>query len=266
MRLLILSDLHREVWGDTPVGIDLAVSSPDVVILAGDIDNDVACVQWAERTFAGIPTLYVSGNHEGYCHRIDEVERRIEKACATSPTVKYLQQTELVIGDVRFLGCTLWTDFELFGEDRRHESMSASLRGINDYRLIRLSNKGGRTLHPADTAEWHDRHAFWLRERLAMPFDGRTVVITHMAPSFNSVASRYRDDILSCAFASCLEDLVSQADLWVHGHMHDSFDYSVGRCRVVCNPRGYPGRTKQAENARFDPNFVVQIDNGSSQA
>ena len=65
MRLLILSDLHREVWGDTPVGIDLAVSRPDVVILAGDIDNGASCVQWAERTFPGIPTLYVSGNHEG---------------------------------------------------------------------------------------------------------------------------------------------------------------------------------------------------------
>lgn len=259
MRLLILSDLHREVWGDTPVGIDLAVSRPDVVILAGDIDNGASCVQWAERTFPGIPTLYVSGNHEGYRHPIDEVERRIAEACATSSTVEYLQQREVLIGGVRFLGCTLWTDFELFGEDRRHEAMMASLRALNDYRLIRLANQGNRTLHPADTAEWHDRHAFWLRERLATPFDGPTVVITHMAPSLGSVAPRYRDDVLSCAFASGLEDLVSQADLWIHGHMHGSFDYSVGRCRVVCNPRGYPGRTMQVENMRFDPNYVIQV-------
>lgn len=264
MRLLILSDLHREVWGETPVGIDLADSCPDVVLLAGDIDSDASCVHWAERAFPSIQTLYVSGNHESYCNRIDEVERRIEEACATSATVEYLQQKEVRIDGVRFLGCTLWTDFELYGQDRRHEAMSASLRALNDYRLIRLTNNGGRSIHPADTAEWHARHAFWLRQRLAMPFDGPTVVITHMAPSSGSVAPRYQDDILSCAFASSMEDLVAQADLWVHGHVHESFDYSIGRCRVVCNPRGYPGRAGQAENARFDPNYVVEV--GATQS
>lgn len=259
MRLLILSDLHREVWGEMPIGIDLEAGRPDVVILGGDIDNGIGGVEWAQRAFPDIPTLYVSGNHEAYCDRIDEVERRIARVCAASPTVDYLQQKEVYIGGVRFLGCTLWTDFELFGKDRKHEAMSAALRGINDYRLIRLTSQGGRTLHPTDTAEWHDQHTFWLSERLAMPFDGPTVVITHMAPSLGSVAARYRNDILSCAFASSLEDLVSQADLWVHGHMHNSYDYAIGRCRVVCNPRGYPSRTGQAENDRFDPNFTVHV-------
>ena len=259
MRLLILSDLHREVWGETPLGIDLEVSRPDVVVLAGDIDNNASGVEWARRAFPGITTLYVSGNHEGYCDRIDEVERRIAKACAASPNVEYLQQKEVSMGGVRFLGCTLWTDFELFGKGRRHEAMTASLRAINDFRLIRLTSQGGRTLHPSDTAEWHDRHSFWLRERLAMPFDGPTVVITHMAPSWGSVAARYSEDILSSAFASDLDDLVSRADLWVHGHMHDSFDYQLGRCRVVCNPRGYPSRTGQTENQRFNPNWVVEV-------
>lgn len=167
----------------------------------------------AQDANSGVGQVLDMPHHEGYRHPIDEVERRIAEACATSSTVEYLQQREVLIGGVRFLGCTLWTDFELFGEDRRHEAMMASLRALNDYRLIRLANQGNRTLHPADTAEWHDRHAFWLRERLATPFDGPTVVITHMAPSLGSVAPRYRDDVLSCAFASGLEDLVSEADL-----------------------------------------------------
>ena len=30
----------------------------------------------------------------------------------------------------------------------------------------------------------------------------------------------------------------SRAQLWIHGHTHDSFDYVVNGTRVVCNPRG----------------------------
>jgi len=265
MRLLILSDLHREVWGEMPVGIDLSVSRPDVVILAGDIDADAGSVAWAERTFRGIPTLYVAGNHEGYCGRIDDVERQIAKACAASPSVEYLQRRELVIAGVRFLGCTLWTDFALFGGDRRHEAMSACLRAISDFRLIRVASSGGRTLHPTDTATWHEDHASWLRQRLATPFPGPTVVITHMAPSPSSVAPRYRDDLLSAAFASDLDELVAQADVWIHGHMHDSFDYLLGGCRVVCNPRGYPQRNGSPENQNFNPNLVVEVPGSDGQ-
>lgn len=259
MRLLILSDLHREVWGEMPIGIDLSVSRPDVVILAGDIDADAASVAWAERTFPRIPTLYISGNHEGYCGRIDDVERQIAKACAASPTIEYLQRREVVIGGVRFLGCTLWTDFALFGDDRRDDAMAAARDAINDFRLVRITNQGGRTLQPADTAAWHDDDTFWLRLRLATPFSGPTVVVTHMAPSAASVAPRFRESLLSAAFASDLEDLVAQADVWIHGHTHDSCDYLVGRCRVVCNPRGYPQRNGSTENPRFDPHLVVEV-------
>ena len=259
MRLLILSDLHREVWGEMPIGIDLSVSRPDVVILAGDIDADAGSIPWAERTFPGIPTLYVSGNHEGYCGRIDDVQRQIAKACATSPTVEYLQRREVVIGGIRFLGCTLWTDFCLFGDDRRGEAMAAARDAINDFRLVRITDQGGRTLQPADTAAWHDDDASWLRLHLATPFPGPTIVVTHMAPSPASVAPRFQGSLLSAAFASDLDALVAQADVWIHGHMHDSFDYSIGNCRVVCNPRGYPQRDGSPENLRFDPNFVVAV-------
>lgn len=259
MRLLVLSDLHLEIWGNLPLGLDLDSTCPDVVVLAGDIHSGPAAVKWAEETFRYIPTLYVSGNHEGYGDRIDEVEQRIAEACAASPTVTYLQQTEAVIGGVRFLGCTLWTDFALFGEDQRHEAMLAAQRAMSDYRVIRLAKRSGRRLHPIDTLTWHQRHASWLAERLASPFDGPTVVVTHMAPSRGSLAQRFESDLVSSAFVSEREELVAQADVWIHGHTHDSFDYRVGRCRVVCNPRGYPQRNGDPENPRFDPNLIVEV-------
>ncbi|MGW8390236.1 hypothetical protein [Pseudoduganella sp. HUAS MS19] len=49
MRLLILSDLHREFWEKRQVSFDLACLSPDVVVLAGDIDTgDARSIQWAQ--------------------------------------------------------------------------------------------------------------------------------------------------------------------------------------------------------------------------
>lgn len=259
MRLLVLSDLHLEIWGSMPLEMDLDSTCPDVVVLAGDIHSGSAAVKWAEETFRYIPTIYVSGNHEGYCNRIDEVEHHIAEACAASSTVTYLQQAQLVLRGVRFLGCTLWTDFALFGGERRHEAMVAAQQAMSDYRVIRLARRGGRKLHPVDTLTWHERQVSWLAERLAAPFDGPTVVVTHMAPSRGSLATRFESDLVSGAFVSELDELVAQADVWIHGHTHDSFDYRVGRCRVVCNPRGYPRRNGAPENPRFDPNLVLEV-------
>ena len=51
----------------------------------------------------------------------------------------------------------------------------------------------------------------------------------------------------------------TRACLWVHGHTHDSFDYTINGTRVVCNPRGYVIDGVN-ENARFDPDLVIAID------
>src|SRR3546814_8149246 len=99
---------------------------------------------------------------------------------------------------------------------------------MNDYRCIRLARAGYRKLRPADTLSWHRVQRRWLEQRLAVPFAGRTVVITHMAPSLQSVDAVYRCDLVSAAFASRLDALVAKADLWVHGHMHNSLDYRIG--------------------------------------
>lgn len=95
-------------------------------------------------------------------------------------------------------------------------------------------------------------------------------MITHHAPHLRSLHVQWRTPefrLLNPAFASDLTPLLSQADVWVHGHVHDSFDYEVGRCRVVVNPRGYPLRGKPGiaaagmphENAQFDGACVIDV-------
>lgn len=271
MRLLILSDLHREIWyrqqsryegmPDPCPKTDLTVALPDVVILAGDIDVGARAVEWVNQAFPGLPVLYVHGNHEGYGQNLDEAQKEIAEACAATSNVHYLDRREQVIDGVRFLGATLWTDFKLYGKAFYPAAVHDAGQHMNDYKRIRLANKGYRKLRPSDTEGWHFRDRIWIEERLSEPFDGRTVVVTHMAPSEQSIPDEYKGDSCSPAFASNLDHLVKRTDLWIHGHVHHSLDYQIGAGRVVCNPLGYPGHIDriQPENVAFNPNFVVEL-------
>ncbi|MCD9087706.1 metallophosphoesterase [Stenotrophomonas sp. SY1] len=269
MRLLVLSDLHREMWHRG--GKNLAthhdpvveVSQPDVVVLAGDIDEGDRAVAWADQTFPDVPVMYVSGNHEGYGHCLDSVQRKIATACTATRKMHYLNRTQVILEDVRFLGVTLWTDFRLLGDEQYPMALYSAAAELNDYRRIRIEADSFRRLHPLYTQRFHHQDRNWLGARLAEPFAGKTVVISHMAPSAQSIPDRYRGDLLSAAFASSLESLVTQPDLWIHGHVHDSVDYRIGRGRVVCNPRGYPvrqeGQDFRPENPSFDPNLIIEV-------
>ena len=80
-----------------------------------------------------------------------------------------------------------------------------------------------------------------------------------MAPSMKSIAPDDAEDQISAAYATRMEDMVQKADVWVHGHVHQSLDYKIGRCRVVCNPCGYRQRDGSVENANFDPNLIIEV-------
>jgi Icc-related predicted phosphoesterase len=260
MRILVLSDLHREFWKKHQVTFAHTESRPDVVVLAGDIDTSgVRAVQWAAEAFCGTPVIYVHGNHEGYGHNLDDEMEKIKAAGAATDNVKFLDCDEYVVGNVRFLGAALWTDFKLFGDDRRYFAMTKSEEVMTDYRRIRLASKGYGKLRAKDTAYLHEQHRGWIAEKLTEPHAGPTVVVTHMAPSMQSVPSQYARDLTSAAYASNLDEVALKANLWVHGHVHESFDYVIGQCRVVCNPFGYMTKGGEAENESFNAGFVVEI-------
>lgn len=259
MRLLILSDLHLELWREFAPKIDPLVSKPDVVVLAGDIDVGAKAVPWAAETFKGLPVLYVHGNHELYGKKMEEAHSEIYSACERTENVHFLNCGEFQIGQVRFLGATLWTDFRLLGDDDRQASMREAESVMNDYKRIRLAQKGYRKLRAADTAQFHSIQKSWLNRKLDESFDGRTVVITHMAPTMKSVSDEDSQLRILASYASRLDELVAKADFWIHGHIHSSVDYQVGKCRVVSNPCGYKTRSGSAENERYDPNFILEL-------
>ncbi len=253
MKLNILSDLHL---GFGPM--DWPVNDADVVVLAGDISRPREAVAWALRFDK--PVLYVPGNHEFYGGSLDGVAAELERLCEGTQ-VHLLDQGEAVIGGVRFLGATLWTDFELFDDpQRRAAAKDEACRFMRDFTRIRVRESSAAVFTPDHSASLFRQDAQWLERRLGVAHDGPTVVVTHHAPSRLSIHPRFADSLLNACFVSDAHNLLDEggAALWIHGHTHDSFDYRVNRTRVVCNPRGY-ARGGVPENSRFDPDFIVEL-------
>jgi predicted phosphodiesterase len=234
MKIQLASDLHLEmlVKRSPRTRIIDPVPEADLLVLAGDIHSATKAIDvfgaWP------VPVLYVAGNHEFYSERWEPTRAAIREAAAGT-SVRFLDNDALELGGVRFFGCTLWTDFNLPGASQT-EWMREVGRGLNDYLAIRTER--GR-LRPYQTLEDHEQSRAWLEIELAKPFHGKTVVVTHHGPHQMSIHPRYAGDRLNAGFVSDLTPLLDSADLWLHGHIHDSIDYRVGRCRVVANPAGY---------------------------
>jgi predicted phosphodiesterase len=247
MRLHLLSDLHLEFEDFAPPPTDA-----DVILLPGDIHVGVKGIEWAKRTF-GKPVIYVPGNHEFYRQNIDKLGAEME-AAAHGSNVHVLRDEEIVIDGVRFLGGTLWTDFKYSGN--QPFAAQAAKQAMEDYRLIRIG-ASYKKFHPRDAMLKHSQTKLFIAERTARPFPGKTVVLSHHAPSALSVAPQFADDELSSAYASRLEHLFGEhIALWVHGHMHHSVDYQERGTRVVCNPRGY---SPKELNPDFEPGLVLEL-------
>lgn len=281
MKLHILSDIHLE-FGKWPRHVDINAIDADVTILAGDIGVGLEGFQWAlsiER-----PVIYVMGNHEFYGQRpMNDLWRKAREKVEGSH-VHLLENEALILDDpshpgerVRFLGATLWTDFAILGADEVENSMASAARTMTDYSVICVTRRGkslveygmssgrqGDRLTPRKTLSWHHDSRDFLEQELRRSADDldfldswtKTVAVTHHAPSAKSLTYQQATGRLDAAYASDLEHLVGQADLWIHGHTHVPADYRVGAGRVVSNPRGYVG---EAVVLDFDPSFVVEV-------
>ena len=248
MKLHILSDIHLEFARFDPPPTDA-----DVVVLAGDIWLGPRGVEWAARSFDR-PVLYVAGNHEYYGGHYRNTLVKMKRTAAGTG-VSVLDAEQIVLGGVRFLAATLWTDFAITGNAVM--AQLAAQQYMSDYSRIRAA--AYRRLRPADTRGAHLEARAFLRAALAEPFDGPTVVVTHHAPTQASIAAAFlqHPSHLNAAYASDLEALLGPpVGLWVHGHTHSSSDYWLAGTRVVCNPRGY---IPYEPNPDFEAGLVVTV-------
>lgn len=270
MKIQVLSDLHIEFEAITPPDIEQQVrwirmteTPADVVIAAGDTHTKGRGPAALADRFANKEIVTVAGNHEYYGETCPHHLKRLQEKAAQYDKVHFLENQAVEIGGVVFLGCTLWTDFRLWesgpfaGLYTKTEALWEADNGMNDYRRIAFfDGRRHRKLMPNDSVRLHLDSVRWLRDQ----FDGhrgrKIVVVTHHAPSFQSVPDTYEQDVLSAAYASHLDDLVEQSGalLWVHGHTHERCDYMIGKTRVIANPHGYPG-----ENKWFRSDLVIEV-------
>ena len=282
MKLHILFDLHLEF---APHLADpYAIQTADVVVLAGDVHTGTQGIAWARQSFPSKHIVYVAGNHEFYGYQWDQLLDQLRDE-ARAHCVHFLENDAITIEGVRFLGATLWTDFDYFGRGKRHASMLAAEMGINDFRRIsaepihplevarilgisdELKPVGlPRKLSAVHTLERHQASMAWLKRELPQGERDKTVVITHHYPHANSCAPVFTDDLTTAVFGSHVEaDVLLGAKLWIHGHTHGSCNYRVRDAdrsvQVVCNPRGYPARWPQGEfeNKLFNPNLIEVV-------
>jgi Calcineurin-like phosphoesterase len=289
----MMSDLHLEsiakgAWDLPPLN---ARPRHDVLIVAGDLIPGAARgVRWLQdRVPDDKAAIIVPGNHEAYGRDV-EVEIVKGRAEAAGSNVYFLSDSSVELFGTLFIGCTLWTPFNLFGDE--HAAMLAAADGMRDYRKIRKNNYA-RRLRPSDTRDMHYRSRRFIRDELEKRKDrsGPCVVVTHHAPhpfqqklvrrlgagaDVGSTASSPDLltpplDLLDAAYQSDCTDLFGGVDVAVHGHLHRSFDFKVSTAgtvsaastttRVLSNPKGYgPQKMGQRwENPEFDPLLTFEI-------
>lgn len=269
MRIQIASDLHLEFGGPE---FKLGSTGREVLILAGDINVGTKADKFILNQLEKSDVIYIFGNHEFYTQVLPKVRAawagpskdRVNKEAKIGGydgRLHTLDNRTVVINGTRFIGTTLWSDFE--GENPN--SMMACERGMNDFRMINIRAGGidfygGIKLTAYDVLHFHRQAVKFLEKKLFEEFDGPTVVITHMCPSLQSIPEAFKLSSLNGSFASDLDWLIEkyQPELWFHGHTHNSFDYNIGETRIVCNPRGY---YPNMFNPEFKDDFYIDLEN-----
>jgi predicted phosphodiesterase len=280
MKIQLLSDLHLEIhphWVATPA------PGADVLVLAGDVGSYQSGSMLPDENFGlshfsptyGWPTpvLFVPGNHEYDGMDFDATHARLRETCERLG-ITWLERETLIWPSasdpaVRFIGTTLWSDFDALGPTdaaaknqpgaaltQLLKSRDKAFRAANYYLKKTATTRHGSPMLADAVREQALVCQDWLIKALAEPFDGTTVVVTHFAPSLASADPRYGLTPGTAGFCNALDPLLANAQLWLHGHLHAPSNYIKGGCRVIANPLGY---ARKAEQTAFDPVLCIEL-------
>lgn len=272
VNLLLASDLHLDV-GRYDLSAQIARHlrngyAVDAVVLAGDLMEVAAgdpVAYAAAQVPQDIPVAFVPGNHDFYGGRYGNLLNRW-RARARGSHVRVLAEEEMVVsnrqgGEVVLLGTPLWSNLQSMGP-----VVEAALKQDIQYRIADFS-----CMFASAGGSWTVRH---LLEQFGRAYrfleaglsdeafaDGRRrVVVTHFGPHRQSMSPQWQSDDLTAYFVNHLPELVERADLWLHGHTHEAFDYQVGSephlGRVICHPRGYSQGLERAQALSYVPRLI----------
>ena len=265
MKFSLMSDLHLEF-------ASLVLPGGDNLLLSGDIfvadyfrrndaearSNQKKFNKFIKKECAKYKQVfYIAGNHESYYGVYENTHDILRKALIDT-NVRFLENESIDLGEIVLFGGTMWTDFR----GGNPASMYAARSSMNDFAgLIRHSND--HLFTPDESVVVHKKIVAALRTDLCLYKDRKFLVMTHHAPSKKSLHPRYKGDTLNDAYSSDLSELIlsnPNIKVFCHGHTHDSFDYKIGECKVIANPRGYTSEgSKTQENPFFDIDYSFEV-------
>ena len=263
MQIRLISDIHVDV--NPPATVRLASLPTDrdsILVLAGDFGTPKKLADWLKMVANPFPhVVAVLGNHDYWGLSVERAPEKwregLTRHLPEDRMARFilLERQGVDIGNIRFFGTTLWSDFD--GGDPY--SMRAAQETMQDHKRIRCHG-GARRFLPRDALKVHLASKVWLEESIAQPWAGHKVVITHHAPAWESIYKSFRQDDLSGAYASRMEETVQRlgdlgVHLWVHGHTHHAVDYRIGAVRILSNAFGYP---REGTGVRLDQ--VIELE------
>jgi hypothetical protein len=257
MKIKLWSDIHLEFSNHKFE--HLLTSDPAnkeiTLLLPGDIDVGMFGQVFIETVCEEFKhVLRTCGNHEFYGQDFESVIdgwRNYEETTAPK-NFHFLNNDQRLIDGVRFLGGTMWTGFNY--EDRM--VMINARNNMNDYTHIM---NGKFTISPEFILEEHNKYIKFLVEKLAEPYDGPTVVMSHHSPGNVLKRKGRAAQLLDYCYFADLEEFIGGNEcikLWVHGHTHQNYDYIVNETRVVCNPYGYHN---YQTNGGFNKDLILEV-------
>lgn len=266
MNIHLVSDLHIEAHPGSNIVAGAGLTDDVVCLIPGDWANGLTLNGKIPFNPSGVgyvdvinphqvPILALFGNHEWYGLDMDKHEEDLREE-ASYAGVTLLDRERIPFGEWTILGCTLWSNFALHGEANAVHAANECGKSINDFRRISI---GGRLMTPQDAIRMYERDHAWLDEELAICDPEKTIVMTHFGPHPNSTHPMYKvgGSAHLNPYFSNNSGLIEkyQPALWVHGHTHQRLAYTVGRTRVVCNPRGY---SNERQEWPFDPGLILK--------
>lgn len=257
----LLSDLHLE-----GSNID-TLKNPgwDYLVIAGDLSADLSLLDrfFSYKVPNDIPIIYVLGNHEYEGRRFNEVVEQYKEVLKPFENVHLLDNESIIIDNIKFIGATLWTNFELKGIEAKKESMKWAKQNVADFTYIfkeNIDNPGKyHSMTPEEMVIENEKTQRFLDFELKNnPFSGEKFVVTHFAPHGGSVNPNYsRGD--NSYWVNNLERLMGFSQYWVHGHTHSNFNYEVEGTKVVCNPRGFSKTFNVDANMSFNRELILPL-------
>lgn len=266
MKVYLYSDIHLEIPKNPRKLIEKFCNIPerldDILILAGDIGYPSSKIyklflSLLSKCYGHI--ILITGNHEYYKKRKDtspstsyfpdeskkkskpktfsicEIDDQIRNIIQKFPNIHFLQRDEIIINNIRFIGCTLWSD----------PSDATLTKYMNDYFSIsNFTFEMCKELHITDRE--------WLRSKLASTNNYTTIVVTHHLPSYKMLGG---DDPLDEFYASHCDELLkmNEGGVWCCGHSHKSCSQKIIEgCKCFLNPVGY-----QNEKTNYITDLVV---------